>query len=59
MPIILVVQLKRFGYGWNKKQKIKERVTIPLQLSLKEVMSNESPESESLYRLKSTIEHSG
>ena len=59
LPVILVVQLKRFGYGWNKKQKIKERVTIPLQLSLREVMSNESLESESLYRLKSTIEHSG
>jgi ubiquitin C-terminal hydrolase len=47
--------LKRFGYGWSRKQKIKDRVTVPLQLSLKEVMSNDAVDDESAYRLKSTV----
>jgi ubiquitin C-terminal hydrolase len=54
-----VVQLKRFGYGWSRKQKIKDRVAVPLSLSLKEVMSSEAGEEETLYRLKSTVEHAG
>jgi ubiquitin C-terminal hydrolase len=40
LPIVLVVQLKRFGYGWSRKQKIKDKVAVPLQLSLKEVISS-------------------
>jgi len=36
----LIVQLKRFGYGWSKKQKIKDKIEAPIELSVKEVMSN-------------------
>ena len=44
LPNILVVQLKRFGYGWSRKQKIKDRISVPLNLSLKDVLSSEARE---------------
>ncbi len=54
-----MVQLKRFGYGWSRKQKIKDRISVPLNLSLKDVLSSDAREEDSMYRLKSTVEHSG
>jgi len=42
LPQILVIQLKRFGYGWMRKQKIKDRIQVPLELNLKSVLSEHS-----------------